>query len=189
MQRLLVWGGILGSVALLAFGVVSIVLGANGRDDVTDRLSREKIVGTPDMKPATKVPAFVTDKPTCTVADQKVNSGSRAKCFADWMRVHALEATDGKTYAELPRFIDKSGKPTEDEAQAAKDPKSGKPVDNPVRQVWVTETALATALNTSYFAEQEAIYAIVIGIIMIIAGIGFLVLTLGGLRPALSARR
>jgi hypothetical protein len=185
----LVLGGVVGSVALLAFGVVSIVLGADGHSDVRHRLDRERIVGTPDMKPETEVPAFVTDKPSCTVADKKVDTGSRAKCFADWMRVHALEDTGGKTYAEMPRFIGKDGKPTEDEKVAAKDPKTGQPVQNQQRQVWVTQTALATALNTSYFAEQESRYAIVVGIIMIIAGLGFLILTLTVLRPALGIRR
>lgn len=189
MRKLLVVGGILGSAALLIFGIVSIALGASGRTDVQDRLAREKIVGTPDMKPSTEVPPFVTDKPDCDVADKEVDNGTRAKCFADWMRVHALESTEGKTYAELPRFVDKNGKPTQDEKQAAKDPKSGEPASNPVREVWVTETALATALNTAYFAEQEATYAIVVGIIMIIAGIGFLVLTIGVLRPELDARK
>ena len=189
MRRLLVLGGIVGSLALLTFGVVSIVLAVNGRDDVHKRIKREKISGTPDMKPATQVPPFVTDKPTCDVALKPVTNGSRAKCFADWMRVHALEATGGKTYAELPRFIGKDGKPTEDESKAAKDPKTGQPVENQTRDVWVTETALATALNTSYFAEQEANYALVVGIIMIIAGLGFLVLTLAVLRPAIEARR
>jgi hypothetical protein len=188
MSRLLVLGGIVGSLSLLTFGVVSIVLGADGHSDVRHRLEREKIVGTPDMKPATEVPSFVTDKPNCTVANQKVDTGARAKCFAEWMRVHALEGTGGKTYAEMPRFIGKDGKPTEDETKAAKDPKTGQPVQNEQRQVWVTETALATALNTSYFAEQESNYAIVVGVIMIVAGLGFLVLTLTVLRPILSIR-
>jgi hypothetical protein len=41
------------------------------------------------------------------------------------MRKHTLEATGGKTYADLPRFVDEQGKPTQDESAAAKDPKSG----------------------------------------------------------------
>jgi hypothetical protein len=189
VRRLLVLGGIVGSLALLAFGVVSVVLALDGRDDVHKRIKREKISGTPDMKPSTEVPPFVTDKPTCDVAGKLVDNGTRAMCFADWMRVHALEATGGKTYAEMPRFIGKDGKPTEDEKAAAKDPKTGQPVQNQQREIWVTETALATALNTSYFAEQEANYALVVGIIMIIAGIGFLVLTLTVLRPGVETRR
>jgi hypothetical protein len=69
------------------------------------------------------------------------------------MRIHTLEATGGKTYAEMPQ-------------------------DSPQREIWVTETALTTALYTSYFAETVALFAIIVGIVMLLVGIGFAVLTL-----------
>jgi hypothetical protein len=74
----------------------------------------------------------------------------------------------------MGRFITAAGKPTNDEHAAAK--QNGKPVDNPARQIWVTETALTTALNTSYFAENVANFAIVMGVAMLLVGTGFLVL-------------
>jgi len=46
--------------------------------------------------------------------------------------------------------------------------------------MWVTETALTTALNTSFFAERVAVFSIVMGVALLLTGIGFLVLTLGG---------
>ena len=95
------------------------------------------------------------------------------------MRIHALEATGGQVYAEMGRFLDKNGKPTSDEKAAAIDPKTDKPVENGARNLWVTETALGTALNTSYFAENVATFAIVMGIALLLTGVGFLVLTLG----------
>jgi hypothetical protein len=49
--------------------------------------------------------------------------------------------------------------------------------------MWVTETALTTALNTAYFAEQVALFSIVMGIGMLLSGIGFLVLTAKLLLP------
>ena len=64
---------------------------------------------------------------------------------------------------------------TNDEAAAAKD-ESGKPVSNAARNLWVTETALSTALNMSYMATGVAIFSIVVGIALILAGVGFLVL-------------
>jgi hypothetical protein len=82
----------------------------------------------------------------------------------------------------MPRFLDAAGKGTNDEKAAAKDPKSGEPVANPARNIWVTETALTTALNTAYFAESTATFAIVMGIALLLTGIGFLVLTLRVLR-------
>ena len=44
----------------------------------------------------------------------------------------------------------------------------------------MTETALATALNMGYLAENITMFGIVVGIALILTGIGFLVLTLGG---------
>jgi hypothetical protein len=53
-----------------------------------------------------------------------------------------------------------------------------------IRNVWVTETALSTALNTSYFAQSVALFAIVVGIALLLTGIGFLLLTTGLLAAA-----
>ena len=50
--------------------------------------------------------------------------------------------------------------------------------------MWVTSTALSTALNTAYFAESVATFAIVMGVALLLTGIGFLVLTVQVLRPA-----
>ena len=79
----------------------------------------------------------------------------------------------------MPRFLGKDGKPTSDQEAAAVDPKSGAPKSNPQRKIWVTSTALSTALNTSYFAQQVALFSVVMGIALLLTGIGFLVLTLG----------
>jgi hypothetical protein len=64
---------------------------------------------------------------------------------------------------------------TSDEAAAAKD-EGGKPVSNGARNTWVTETALATALNVSYMAEQISIFSIVVGIALLLTGIGLVIL-------------
>jgi hypothetical protein len=104
------------------------------------------------------------------------------------MRKHTLAITDGQTYSQMGRFLDESGAATEDEAAAAKDPKSGAPVENPARNVWISSTAFQTALNTAYFAESVATFVIVVGIALLLAGIGFLVLSIRLLNPA-GARR
>src|SRR4029077_20755843 len=93
------------------------------------------------------------DLPTCSVAGEAVNTGKEAKCFASYMRIHTLLATGGQTYSQMGQYLDANGNQTSDTAKAAKDPKTGKPVPNQARDVWVTYTALSTALNTSYFAE------------------------------------
>jgi hypothetical protein len=163
-RKLFEYGGIAASIVLIAFGVGAIAIGATGINEVRDNLARENIVGTPDS----------------SIPGQKVDTGEEAKAFADVMRAHALEATDGRTYAEMGRFIDAQGNETNDEEQAAKDPESGQPVPNRARDIWVTETALATALNVAFFAERVAVFSIVMGIALLLTGAGFLVLTLGG---------
>jgi hypothetical protein len=176
MTKIFQYAGIAASVVLILFGAGSMVIGVSGRADVRDNLKREQIVGTPDMAKS--------------VANKQVATGAQAKAFADGMRKHTLEATGGQTYAQMGRFLDKAGKPTSDEKAAAVDPKTHKPVENPARNIWVTETALTTALNTGYFAEQVATFAIVMGGALLLVGGGFLVLTLRVLwQPGRAPRR
>jgi len=185
LRRVLEIGGIVAGAVLIAFGIGSLVLAVQGKSTVTDSLKQEKIVGSPDMAPdaiaAEAKAAGLTgvEFPDCSVAGEQVDTGGEARCFADYMRIHALEATGGKTYAEMPRFATEDGKGTNDPAQAQKDA-NGQPVANAARDLWVTETALATALNTSYMADQLGNFGIVVGIALILAGAGFIILALGG---------
>ena len=139
-------------------------------------------MGTPDMTPAgIKTSADGAGLknvalPACSVAGESIDTGAQAKCFASYMRIHTLEATGGLTYSQMGRFLDKNGKQTSDSAAAAIDPKTQRPVENLARNIWVTETALTTALNTSFFAERVALFSIVVGIALLLTGIGFLVL-------------
>jgi hypothetical protein len=161
-RSLIQYGGIVASAILIAVGIGSVYAGFDGRDRVRSELAREMIVGTPDS----------------AIPGQKVDTGAEAQEFAKVMRKHTLEATGGLTYAQMDRFIGKDGKTTSDEKLAAVDPKSGKPVENGLRNMWVTETALTTALNTAYFAESTATFVAVIGFALLLAGIGFLILTI-----------
>ena len=68
-------------------------------------------------------------------------------------------------------------KGTNDEAAAAKD-NNGQPIANGARNIWVTETALTTALNTSYMASQLSIFGIVVGIALLLTGVGLMILAL-----------
>jgi hypothetical protein len=178
-------GGIVASFVLIVFGIGAIALGINGRSTVRDSLKLERIVGSPDMTrdaiaaEAKKAGLTNVVLPGGDVAGKAINTGERARWFAGYMRIHALEATGGKTYAEMPRFATADGKGTNDAAAAQKYP-SGAPMSNSARDIWVTETALTTALNTSYMAEQLALFGIVVGIALLLSGIGFGVLTLGG---------
>jgi uncharacterized membrane protein YidH (DUF202 family) len=181
-RKLFEFGGYAAAVILIAFGVASIVMGINGRNEVRTDIKREFIVGSPDMnktailaeaKEAKLPPSIIADLPTCNVANKPIQTGAQAKCFASYMRIHTFEATGAKTYAEMGRFLTKDGKDTNDPKLAAIDPKTGKPVENGLRNLWVTETALTNALNTSFFAEQVSLFGIVVGAALLLAGFGF----------------
>ena len=195
MRRWLQYGGFAAGIVLIAFGAVAIAMGAGGRSTVGDTLRQEQIVGTPDMTPAAIAAeakaAGLTNVslPTCSVAGKKVDNGSAARCFASYMRVHALEATGGLTYSQMPRYASADGKGTNDAAKATKG-SAGQPLDNPTRTVWINETALSTALNVSYMAGQLALFGIVVGVALLLSGIGFIVLAAFGMvRLAATATR
>ena len=78
----------------------------------------------------------------------------------------------------MPRYATQDGKGTNDSTKALQ--ANGRPVDNAARNVWVTETALATALDTSYMASQLALFGIVVGVALLLSGFGFAILAIGG---------
>ena len=180
MKRFLEFGGFIAGAILVVFGVAVILLGANGRSTINSNLKQEQITGTADMTPAlikdeaTKAGMTGVKLPTCTVAGKAVKTGPTARCFAEYMRIHALEASGGLTYAQMPRFATADGKGTNDSAAALQ--VNGRPQDNAARNVWITETALATALNVSFMADRLALFSVVIGFALLLSGIGFVVL-------------
>ena len=194
-RRVLRIGGVISGGVLIAFGIVVIVLAINGRSTVHDELRAQQITGTPDMTPSaikaegTKAGLKNVTYPTCDVAGQAIDTGPRARCFAQYMNIHALEATGGFTYSQMGQYTAKPDTPkeqlepgggTSNVQYAETDPKTGQPVPNGARNVWVTETALATALNVSYMATQLSLFSLVVGIALLLAGVGFIVLALGG---------
>ena len=179
-------GGFISGAILILFGIGALYLGINGYQTVGDELSKEQIVGSSDMAPAEIQKAAseaglpdTIELPTCDVVDETIDTGDEARCFAQYMRVHALEATGGLSYAQMGRF-QSAAKPddaagTNDETAAAKD-ESGQPISNGARNIWINETALATALNVSYMAEQISVFGIVVGVALILTGIGLVIL-------------
>ena len=189
-------GGVISGGVLIAFGIVVIVLAINGRNTVHDQLSQQQITGTPDMTPeaiqaeGSKAGLKNAPYPTCSVAGQPIDTGARARCFAEYMNIHALEATGGFTYSQMGIYEAKPDAPksqlepgggTSNTQYAVIDPKTSQPVQNAARQVWVTETALATALNVSYMATELSLFSLVVGIALVLGGVGFIVLALAAL--------
>jgi hypothetical protein len=154
---------ILGLVFLGA-GIYTVVRGFDAKDQVRDELVSQAIVTPADAS----IPNATVDDP------------ATAKSMANIIKTHSLEATDGKTYAELGRYLAKDGGDTNDEALAAKDA-TGKPVANPVRNTAFQASALRTSLYTSVMAWNVS--DLVIGLGLMIAVLG---LAVGGVGVALA---
>jgi hypothetical protein len=167
------YGGYIAGAILIVFGVVAIYMGVDGRSTVRDSLDEERI----HFGDAAEDEAVAEHAEQWS--EEQVKTGDQARAFALVMRDHALESSGGLTYAQMGRFQsaanpdDPAG--TNDEAAAAKD-ESGDPIANGPRNTWVTETALSTALNMSFMAEQLALFGVVVGVALLLAGIGFIIL-------------
>lgn len=190
MRKLFEIGGIVAAVVLIAFGVGALVLGINGRSTVRESLKLEQIVGSDNMTPAAVaaeakeagLPASLV-LPKVDLAGKPIDTGDRALAFASYIRIHTLELTGGLTYAQMGRFVsaaDPASPAGTSDALAALMDDKGKPVANGARNTWVTATALTTALNTSYMAEQTALFGIVVGFALLLTGFGFAILAIGG---------
>ena len=184
MKRRKYWeiGGFLAGGLLIVFGIVAIFMGVNGYNTTRDAIKGEGITfGTADDPAVAKYAE--------QWAGQQVETGDQARAFAKVMRTHTLEATGGLTYASMGRF-QSAAKPTDqagtnDETAAAKDA-NGQPIANAARNIWVTETALTTALNMSYMAERLAVFGLVVGIALLLTGLGLVILAFAvfGREPA-----
>ncbi|HUK44286.1 MAG TPA: hypothetical protein VLV28_03250 [Gaiellaceae bacterium] len=198
MRKVLEIGGFIAGAVLVVFGIAAVVLAVHGNNTVNDNLKWQQITGTPDMTPAAiKTEATQSGLkpgtypvPSCSVAGKSIDTGTRARCFAQYMQIHALEASGGFTYAQMGMYVAKPGTPkaqltpdgaTSNKAYAQIDPTSKQPVSNGARNVWVTETALTTALNQAYLGSQLSLFSIVVGVALILAGIGFIVLDFAAL--------
>jgi len=207
-------GGFLAGAVLILFGVAAIVLGVRGGNTVSSSLNNEYIVGSPDMQPGAAINGEIAgvkaaqqkilaaqkkanvpeaqqytftevNAPSCSVAGKQVNTGSEARCFAQYMRIHTLGASSGLTYAQMGRYQAKPDAPvqmtdfnggTNDPKYAVVDSVTSQPASNGARNIWVTETALTSALNLAYTATQISLFGIVVGVALLLTGLGFLIL-------------
>lgn len=141
------------NLALLA-GVV-LVLGALWAMNFTyQNVARENIVTPEDA----------------SIPSTPVRGPFTLKAEADIIREHTLHSTGGLTYAEMPREVpklDSSGNPVLDG--------SGEQVmvPNDARNIWVTATALMTALNLGIVTYAFSLFILLFGLVSIWTGLTF----------------
>ncbi len=139
-------------------GIIMVLSGFWGIMFTYENISREKIVTTPD--------SAIPNKP--------VRDPFTLKAQADVIRKHVLEATDGKTYAEMPQQVAKT-----DASGSAVLDKDGKPVmiPNAARNIWITATTLTTALNLGIVTYVFSGLVLLFGFVSIWTGIVFAALS------------
>jgi hypothetical protein len=120
------------AILLYVAGALLLVGGAATWYTVSDQLAAERIT--------------VTDDASCQ-AGQAVNGPLEAYCMAEIINKHALEATGGKTYAELDR-------------------------EDPLRAVAQSASFLRASLFTSVLSFGVAAFAMGMGVLALLTGAG-----------------
>ena len=150
-------------IAVSLAGLGFVALGLWARRDVKLTLAQERIVSTLDAEhPAAPV-----------------TNAARARSMAEVIRRNTIEATRGRTYAEVDPYVDAEGTPTADAALAATDAATGQPLENPDHALWIQSTALRTGLIQAYMAFRIAELTIAVGASFFAVGVGLV-----GLRRA-----
>jgi hypothetical protein len=181
--KLLRIGGYVSGGLLIFFGIAVIVLGVWGFAFTRDHIEREGITFGPIEDPA--VAEHAPDW-----AGEPVDTGRKALAQAEIMREHTLSNTGGLTYAEMGQYQsaeDPSDPVGTNDPEAAAQDENGEPISNSARNIWVTETALATALDMGFMSEMLSIFSIIVGIALLLTGIGLVILAkavFGRLWPA-----
>jgi hypothetical protein len=119
------------SIASIVFGALLMVAAAGTWWVVSDTLADQRITTTEDA----------------CLPNRTVKGPFTAYCQAQVIETHALEATGGKTYAELDR-------------------------DDPLRQTAVTASFLRASLFTSVLAFGVSAMAAGMGLLFILIGLG-----------------
>ena len=150
MKKLLITS----SVLAIGVGVVLVVGGVWATVFTYQNVAQENIVTPNDASiPVTPVRGPLTLKSQAAV-----------------IRKHTLKSTDGQTYAEMPGQIakvDADGEPILDT--------TGKPVmvKNEARNMWITATALTTALHLGVITYLFSGLIILLGLISAWTGVVF----------------
>ena len=138
-------------VGLGLTGSALVAVGLWGRREARLGLARERVVGP---------------------GDTPVTGPGTARALADFVRETTVQATGGRTYAEVEPYVDAGGSPTPDAELAAKDERTGQLLENPDHDLWIQATTLQTALLQAYMAFRLAEATIAIGGAFVVAGIG-----------------
>jgi hypothetical protein len=143
-------------VGLAAAGVYTAARGIDAKGQVETELRAQHITTPAD--------ASIPNSPVTDLAT--------ARSMADVIGKHAEETGQGRTYAEMGRFVAASGGDTDEASEAVKGA-DGKPVPNPIRNTLFQASALRTGLYSSVMAFEIANLVAGLGVLLIVLGLGF----------------
>jgi hypothetical protein len=92
--------------------------------------------------------------------------------MADLIRRNTVEATGGRTYAEIDPYVDAQGNATPNPKRAARDEQTREPIENPEHALWIQSTTLQTALMQAYMAFRLSELTVALGTAFVAVGIG-----------------
>ena len=141
-----------GTAVALA-GVGFVLVGLWGRREVRRTLAQERIVSGGN-------------------AGAVVATANGARSMAEFIRRNTIEATGGRTYAQVDPYIDAEGNPTSEASRAAKDGRTGAPAENPDHALWIQSTTLQAALMQAYLAFRLSELTIGLGVSLALTGLG-----------------
>ena len=115
-----------------------------------------------------------------------MNNGSRAACFGNYMRIHALGSSNGLTYSQMGQYAAKPDAPVQftdfnggtTTRSRRKSIRTRADLFERCAERLGSETSLSTALYLAFAASGISLFAIVVGIALLLSGIGFVILAL-----------
>jgi hypothetical protein len=152
-------------LAFTAAGGYTVYRGVHAKHQVRDELVAQNITTTPDA----------------SMPNVQVKDAATAESMARIINHHSLEASNGKTYSELGRYLAADGTDTNDATKALKGA-DGNPVANPVRNTAFQASSLQTSLWSSVLAFNVADLVVGLGVMIILLG-----LAVGGTGVALGS--
>jgi hypothetical protein len=154
-------------LVFLGAGIYTVDRGFNAKREVKQELVAQNITTPADA----------------SIPNVAVTDARTAESMARIINHHSLEASGGKTYSELGRYLAADGKSDTNDAKAALTGADGKPVANPIRNTAFQASSLQTSLWSSVMAFQVADLVVGLGFMIVVLGlaVGGVGVALGGL--------
>ena len=161
-------------MVLVGLGVYATGRGFDARDQVRDQLVAEG----------------VTTPAGASIPNERLDDAATAYSLAQFIDGSMKEATGGRSYAEVGRYLTAAGTETDDAAAAALGP-DGMPVTNPLRSAAFEVSTATNGLYTSVMAFHIGELAIGLGIVLFVLGmaVGIVGLAFAGLTVPAAVRQ